>query len=268
MSTRKDAILERLAKLSNNGKAPKVQTGDSEKKESIYAKFDYKGKNEFLFLPYKSTVTETEPEGDIFMAWNFHKNLTDNPKKEIHAMSNFLEIGEKNLCPINKAIVELKKDFMGNKSIWKPIEEQTKFMVPVIDLNDVEGGVKWFSYKVSVKKQLENEISNMEDDETLFWDLSAPKKVIITFDGDAPAATMYAVSFKEIKDKELLKTIKASKNDWIEQCVDPKQLMKNYWDLQKRQELIEGYLDRVEGAASNKKEEIEDSLDSLVDDDE
>lgn len=268
MSSKKDAILERLAKLSNNGKKPK-SSDDGEKKESIYAKFDYSGKkNEYLFLPYKSTITEDDQVGDIFMAWNFHKNLSDNPKKEIHAMSNFLQPGEKNTCPINKAIVELKKDYMPNKPIWKPIEEQTKFVVPVIDLNNVEAGVKWWSYKTSVKKQLENEISNMEDDETLFWDLSSPKKVVITFDKDAPAATMYAVSFKEIKDKALLKTIKDSKDEWIEQCVELTDLIKNYWDLQKRQELIEGYLDRVEQVATDVKDQVEDTLDSLADDDE
>lgn len=266
MSSKKEKILEKLARMGNPTKAKKT---DGEQTPSKYVKFDYTGKkNEYLFLPYKSTIDDDDQIGDIFASWNYHKGLTpENPKKEIHAMSNFLEIGEKNPCPINKAILELKKDFVANKDIWRPIEEQIKYFVPVIDLNDIEKGVQWWSYKTSVKKQIENEIANMEDDETFFWDLDSPKKVIITFDKDAPAASMYAVSFKEIKDKTLLKTIQENRTEWVNECLDLNEWLQNYWDLNKRQELIETYLDAIEGKAQSKKEEVED-LDSLVDDDE
>ena len=265
MSDKKSAILEKLAKLN---KQKKSDYSESEKKESIYAPFDRSAKNEYLFLPFKSTITEDDEIGDMFASWNYHKGLNkDNPKKEIHALSNFLKPEEKNNCPINKAILELKKDFIANKPIWGPIVEQTKFIAPIINLNDIESGVKFFTYKVSVKRQFETEIENMEDDENFFWDLNSPKKVIITFDGDAPAATMYSVSFKEIKDKKLLKLIQDKKEEWLEKCVDLNEIFKNYWDLQKRQELIEGYLESVEDKAKTKKKEIENDLNDLIDDD-
>ena len=148
-----------------------------------------KGKNNLLFL----VTAET---GDPFLEWGVHKNLLEPGWKSIPCTKH--NSGEE--CLVCEIIEDLKKDnWKGNYPLWKPIELKVEFYSPVIDLDDVAAGLQWFRYGKTILVQIQNWLLNLEEDESPFYDLENPERVIVTYDPDKDPALMYSLDKKSIK---------------------------------------------------------------------
>ena len=162
-----------------------------------------KGKNNLLFL-------KTEQTGDPFLEWGFHKNLLDPAWKGVPCS----KFNKNETCLACTVVEDLKKsNWKGNMPLWKPIEQKVEFYSPVIDLDDLAAGLQWYRYGKSVLSQMQNWLINLEEDESPFYELTAPEKVIVTYDPDADPALMYKLDKKSLKTlpeniEELLKGIK------------------------------------------------------------
>jgi len=173
--------LERLAKMNSTN----TKTTTSSVK-FFKAK---PGKNNILVLPTPQT-------GDPFLEWGTHKNLLDVSYKDIAC--NKHNKGEE--CVICQVVEDLKKqNWKGNYEIWKPLELKIRYFSPVIDLDDLEGGVKWWGYGKSVLSQFENWLLNLEEDETAFYDTNSPEKVIVSYNPEGAPTEMYKLDKKSTK---------------------------------------------------------------------
>jgi len=173
--------LERLAKLNaaNNKTA-----GGTNKYFKAKA-----GRNNLIVLPTPQT-------NDPFLVWGTHKNLLEVSYKDI-ACDKHNKGAE---CLICQVVDDLKKqNWKGNFNIWKPIELKIRYFSPVIDLDDVEAGIQWWGYGKTVLSQFENWLLNLEEDETAFFDIAQPEKVIVSYDPSAAPTEMYKLDKKAAK---------------------------------------------------------------------
>jgi len=196
MSEQKSSLQETIARLK--GMTSQAKGGGGGK--FFKAK---KGKNNLLFL-------STEQTGDPFLEWALHKNLMDPAWKGLPCN----KYNKNEECLVCKVIEDLKKEnWKGNFPLWKPIEQKIEFYSPIVDLDDLTAGLQWFRYGKSVLSQMQNWLINLEEDETPFYDLENPEKVIVTYDPDADPALMYKLDKKSLKTlpeniEELMKEIK------------------------------------------------------------
>jgi len=174
--------IARLTKMASQKKS----SGTGKKINYWKAK---QGKNELLVLPFPDL-------GDPFLEWGEHKNLLEPSYLSIPCAQH--NSGEP--CPVCDVVKDLKNDnWKGNKEIWSPIETKTRFYSPVIDLNDVEAGIQWFSYGKTVLSQFQTWLVNLEEDESAFYDLQNPEKIIVNYDKEADAALRYKLDRKVLK---------------------------------------------------------------------
>jgi len=190
------STLERLSKLTTQN----TKTGTESSVKYWKAKH---GKNNLIVLPSPET-------GDPFLTWGEHKNLQDVSWKTVPCDKQ----NKNTECIVCQVIDDLKKqNWKGNFSIWKPIEQSVRYFSPVIDLDDLDAGIQWWGYGKSVLGQFENWLLNLEGDETPFYDLSAPEKVVVNYDKDADPALKYKLEHKPLKNfpeglEEMAKGIK------------------------------------------------------------
>lgn len=229
-----------------------LDTKKSTKGETITRWKKKDGKNEVLVLPCPF-------QGDPFQQWDVHQELLDVPYYTVDALSNFLEPGEENDCPIIELIETSKaEDFKGLMPVWRPIQTKTQYWVPLIDLDEPQKGVQWWQFGKSVLTQFMTWVSNLEEDELPFYDLSEPQKVIITFDKTADPANMYKLQLKPIKTADLKNLIKANAEDWLEKCVPLTQMFTNRHSIEERQKLVDDWLVKVTTKAQDTKNNLED----------
>ncbi len=214
-----------------------------------------KGKNNLLFLT-------TEQTGDPFLEWGFHKNLMDPAWKGLPCS----KYNKNETCLVCNVIEDLKKEnWKGNFPLWKPIEQKIEFYSPVIDLDDVAAGLQWYRYGKSVLSQMQNWLINLEEDETPFYDLEAPEKIIVSYDPDADPALMYKLDKKALKTlpeniEELMKEIKplAEVITFEKTPEEIAELLQNY--MSNAEEILEEVEKKnVEKEAEEKEEETEET---------
>ena len=183
MSTELQKTLERLAKMnSTNTKTTTTTTGVKYFKAKP-------GKNNIIVLGTPQT-------GDPFLEWGTHKNLLDVSYKDIACHKH--NKGEE--CLICQVVDDLKKqNWKGNYEIWKPLELKIRYFSPVIDLDDIDAGVKWWGYGKSVLSQFENWLVNLEEGETAFYDVAAPEKIIVSYNPEGSPTEMYKLDKKSVK---------------------------------------------------------------------
>lgn len=248
----KAALLEKMNQLATKG-----GSGGAKQKRFVCKQ----GRNNLLILPYKDS-------GIPFDVLNAHKNLfADKDKKgfKVTALSNYLEAGQKNDCPIAQTIAQLKQDdWKANRPIWSPIEEKPDYYSWVIDLDNIDAGLQLWRYGKTVYEAFQKITEMLEDDEPLFFDLEEPQMAIISYDKEKDAALMYNTQVKAIKDKKILATIAESKEAWLEGCENLKVVYPNNYTIEQRQELIDNYLSEALAKAESAKSKI----DGLADDDE
>lgn len=249
----KQSLLEKMNQL-----AAKAGTGGGSKVKRFVCK---NGRNNLLILPYKDS-------GIPFDVLNSHKNLfadKDKANMKVTALSNFLEAGQKNDCPIAGAISQLKQDdWKANRPVWSKIEEKPDYYSWVIDLDKIEDGLQLWRYGKTVYEAFQNIINLLDDEDTLFFDLEEPQMAVITYDKEKDAALMYNTQVKPIKDKKILASIAESKDAWLEGCENLRVVYPNNYTIEQRQELIDNYL----SVALAKAEEAKSKIDELADEDE
>jgi hypothetical protein len=222
------ATLARLAKMNSTN--TKTTTGS--------VKF-YKakpGKNNIIVLPTPQT-------GDPFLEWGTHKNLLDVSYKDIAC--NKHNKGEE--CLICQVVDDLKKqDWKGNFDVWKPLELKIRYFSPVIDLDDLEAGVKWWGYGKSVLGQFENWLLNLEEDEKPFYDTENPEKIIVNYNPDGAPTEMYKL------DKKSTKTLGKEQNEaWAETVKPLNEVMTYEMPQEKVVKALEEYMDKVKATVAS-----------------
>ena len=171
--------LERLSKMSKQNQ----NSGSGMKFYKVK-----KGKNNLIILP----TPQTE---DPFLEWGVHKNLLDVAWKDVPCN----KYNKNEECLVCQVIEDLQKDnWKGNFPIWKPIEKKIRYFSPIVDLDDIKLGVQWWGYGKSVLSQLENWMTNLEDEETPFYELESIEKVIVSYDPDADPSLMYKLDKKNL----------------------------------------------------------------------
>lgn len=223
------STLERLQKMTTVGKKATATTTVSKMK---YYKAK-SGKNNIIVLPTPFT-------GDPFLEWGTHKNLLDQPWKDVACLQH--NKGEE--CLICQVVDDLKKDnWKGNMPIWKPLEMKVSYYSPVIDLDNLEEGLQWWKYGKSVLSQFETWLLNLEGEETPFYSLENPEKVIVTYNPTAAPAEMYKL------DKKIVKPLAASKIEEYQSQIKPLKEMMTYQTPQDELlKLLDTYMERVKGS--------------------
>jgi len=188
------------------------------------------GKNSILVLPTPQT-------GDPFLEWGTHKNLLDVSYKDI-ACTKHNKGGE---CVVCQVVEDLKKqNWKGNYEIWKPLELKIRYFSPVIDLDNVDEGVKWWGYGKSVLSQFENWLINLEEDEKPFYDMEVPEKVIVTYNPEGSPTEMYKL------DKKTLKAFgKELNSEWAATIKPLNELMTYEMPVDKVVKALEDYMEKV-----------------------
>lgn len=190
------------------------------------------GKNNLLILP-------TEETGDPFLTWGEHKNLLDVSWKTVPCDKQ--NKGED--CIVCQVIDDLKaQNWKGNFNIWKPIELKTRYFSPVIDLDDVDAGLQWWGYGKSVLGQFENWLINLEEDETAFYDLAAPEKIVVNYDPDADPSLKYKLEHK------LLKSVPDNLDELMKEIKPLNEIMKFSKKKEELAELLENYMAKVQAS--------------------
>lgn len=215
--------LERLAKMNSTN--TKVTTGSV---KFFKAKA---GKNNIVVLPTPQT-------GDPFLEWGTHKNLLDVSYKDIAC--NKHNKGEE--CVICQVVEDLKKqNWKGNFEVWKPLELKIRYFSPIIDLDDLEGGVKWWGYGKSVLSQFENWLINLEEDEKAFYDVSSPEKIIVSYNPEGAPTEMYKL------DKKTTKAFGKELNDkWALEIKPLTEVMSYEMPQEKVVKALEDYMEKTQ----------------------
>lgn len=183
MSTEKKSLQAALERLSKMNVAPKKQN-------SKY--FQCKeGRNDVLVLPLTA-------DGHPFAEWFVHKGLID-PAKPWFAIAcdKHNDGGECVICDMANALKD--QNIKGNEALWKLLEATKEMYSPVIDLNDVDAGVQWWSYGRSISGQFETWLKNLDEDEKPFYDPAGPQKVIVTYTKEAAPKDKYKLDRKNLK---------------------------------------------------------------------
>lgn len=234
------ATLARLARMNASNTKAEKQTAKFFKPKP--------GKNSLLILPTPFT-------GDPFNEWGTHRNLLDEPWKDV-ACPKYNKGGE---CVICSVVEDLKaKDWKGNFNIWRPLELRVRYFSPVIDLENVGEGVQWWGYGKSVLKQFETWLLNLEEGELPFYSLDQPEKIILNYDKNADPVSMYKL------DKKLLpKPFSVSQNEtWMEQIKPLTEVLTYEMPPDELMKALEQYLERVgnDVEAAKTDEETEEPL--------
>jgi hypothetical protein len=181
MSTNLSKTLERLAKMNSTGKSSQGVNLFFKPKE---------GKNNLIILPSPAT-------GDPFFEYGTHKNLfADIPYKDVPC-DNFNYNEE---CVVCQVVTDLQRqNWKGNYNIWKPLELKKRFYSPVIDLDNPNEGVKWWSYGKSVLAQFTTWLQNLDPGETEFYNPENLEKIIVTYNPSASPNDMYKLDKKPFK---------------------------------------------------------------------
>lgn len=178
------ATLARINKMKNER-----QTGPKTDKPVVNFFKAKAGRSNVLLLPQSLT-------GDPFMEWGTHKNLLEPAYKDVTCLKH--NFGEH--CLVCEVVDDLKKqNFKGNMHIWKPLELKIRYFSPVIDLDDLDKGVQYWSYGKTVLSQFENWLLNLEEAETEFYNPESPEKIIVNYNPNASAADMYKLDKKTTK---------------------------------------------------------------------
>lgn len=235
-NTNLQKTLERLAKMNSTN----VKTTTS----SVNYFKAKTGKNNILVLGTPQT-------GDPFLEWGTHKNLLDVSYKDIAC--NKHNKGEE--CLICQVVDDLKKqNWKGNFEIWKPLELKVRYFSPIIDLDDIDAGVKWWGYGKSVLTQFENWLINLEDGETPFYDAETPEKVIVTYNPAGAPTEMYKL------DKKTTKAFGKELNESWDANIKPlKEIMTYEMPQEKVVKALEDYMEKVKeqvASATTDSEEV------------
>lgn len=214
------AALERLSKMNANPKSANAKYFQCKE-----------GKNNVLVLPISG-----DPEAHPFAEWWVHKGLVDPAKPWIAiACDKNNEGGECVICDMVQTLKD--KNFKGNEEIWKPLEAVKEMYSPVIDLDDIDTGVQWWSYGKSISGQLEMWLRNLEDEEKPFYDPTAPQKLIVTY------AKANAPKDKYKLDKKNLKPIDpATYVEWFEKIKPIEQVRNNKKTADEKEEILGNYI--------------------------
>lgn len=253
MSKSLKETLERLNKMTSQ------KRGASTGKKIKYWKAK-PGKNEIIVLPLKG-------QEDPFLEWGEHQGLLEPNYLSIPCS----EFNEGEPCQVCEIVKELKaENWKGNKEIWSPIELKKRYYSPVIDLNEIEAGIQWYSYGQTVLSQFQTWLLNLEEDETPFYDIENIERVIVNYDPEKDAALRYKLDKKSIKKlpeeledlegivegmdslPELLNQYKRS-DDSIAQIID------DY--LRKITETLDDDDDKEEGKSDKKKDDSKKKVD-------
>jgi len=238
------STLERLNKMTAQN-----QGGGGGKVKYYKAK---NGKNNVLVLATPQT-------GDPFLEWGEHKALQSPSWKSIPCKKH----NKNEECLVCSVIEDLQnQNWKGNFDIWKPIELKIRYFSPIVDLDDLAAGLQWWGYGKSVLGQFENWLINLEEDETPFYDLKDPEKVIITYDKDADPALKYKL------DKKSLKKVPTEVDEIIEQIKPLTELFTFDKSSDEVATLLEDYMAKIQDAltAEAGEETSSEGLDELKED--
>lgn len=174
------AALEKLSKMN----------AGVQKKNAKY--FTCKeGKNSLIVLP-------TTKDGHPFVEWWVHKGLVDPSKPWIGIACDKHNDGDE--CVICDMCQTLKdSNFKGNENLWKPLEATKEMYSPIVDVDNPDEGVQWWSYGKSISTTFETWLRNIEDDEKPFYDQAAPQRVIVNYDKSAAPKDKYKLDRKNLK---------------------------------------------------------------------
>lgn len=216
------STLARLNKMKNERSVTKTANGDKPVVNFFKAK---EGRSNILLLPQLLT-------GDPFMEWGTHKNLLEPAFKDVTCVKH--NFGEH--CLVCEVVEDLKKqNWKGNMHIWKPLELKVRYFSPVIDLDDVDKGIQYWSYGKSVLSQFENWLLNLEEGETEFYNPESPEKIIVNYNSKAAAADMYKL------DKKTVKPFSKSQVEQWQAVVKP---LTEVFSFKPQDEYITGLLDK------------------------
>lgn len=200
-ATNVQSLLEKLDSSLNRKK--KKTTDWSEVKKAIWKPKN--GENNILVF-----VPAYTGEPDPFIQWGYHQGLQEVSYYSVPC--DAMNKGED--CIICDVVDNLKKeDFEGNKHLWYPIEQKIEHYAPIIDLDDVDAGPKWFRIGKLVLGKMVDELRNLEEGEFPFYDANHPKRIKLTYNKDEAPANKYSLAFKDLKDKDIIAKIP----EWAEQ---------------------------------------------------
>ena len=150
------------------------------------------GKNNLVALPRIIDGGYSDP----IYEWGVHKNLLDQPFMTVDCDA----FNHRTDCVICDCVKDLKQaNFKDNMFLWKPMELQVQYFSPIIDLDNITEGVQWWRYGKSVLSQFSTWLTNLEEEETPYYDINNPEKIIVAFDKNAPAMEMYKLEHKALK---------------------------------------------------------------------
>ena len=244
MSEKSEKLQATLARLS---KMSKQNSGSGSGMKFYKVK---KGKNNLIILP--TPMTE-----DPFLEWGVHKNLLDVAWKDVPCNKH----NKNEECLVCQVIEDLQKDnWKGNFPIWKPIEKKIRYFSPIVDLDDIKLGVQWWGYGKSVLSQLENWMTNLEDEETPFYELESLEKVIVSYDPDADPSLMYKLDKKNLPANLVtMEQLEA----WVASVKPLVELMTFELSEEKLAEALDDYTQaiqqKLEEEAANPKEETSET---------
>jgi hypothetical protein len=238
--TKLQSTLERLAKMAaqNTGGGSKVKYWEPKQ-----------GKNNLIVLPTVET-------GDPFLEWGEHKSLQVPSWKSVPCAK--FNKGEE--CLVCSIIADLQaQNWKGNFNTWKPIELKVRYFSPVVDLDDLEKGLQWWGYGKTVLTQFQTWLLNLEEDETEFYNISSPSKVIVNYDKDAEPTLKYKLDKKDLKHlPEGLDLAKVQ-----EEIKSLNDLMGNYYKKDEElTELIENYIKNIQEGLAEEEEDDENKQES------
>jgi len=221
MATKNNSLQEALERLSKMNANPRKQNAKY---------FQCKeGRNDVLVLP-------TAKDGHPFAEWWVHKALIDPSKPWIAvACDKHNDGGECVICDMAQTLKD--QNFKGNEAIWKPLEAQKEMYSPVVDLNDIDAGVQWWSYGRSISGQFETWLRNIEEDEKPFYDMLAPQKIIVMYDKNAAPKDKYKLDRKNLKplDPEVY-------DEWFATIKPIDEIRNNRKSADEKEEILGNYI--------------------------
>lgn len=225
--SKNNSLQEALDRLS------KMNTGPKKANAKYFQSKE--GKNQVLVLP-------TTKDGHPFAEWWVHKGLIDPSKPWIGIACDKQNDGEE--CVICDMCQELKdKSFKGNEGLWKPLEAVKEMYSPVIDLDDVEAGVQWWSYGRSISSAFETWLRNIEEDEKPFYDQTSPQKIIVTYEKNAAPKDKYKL------DRKNLKPIDSEQwDEWLATIKPIDEVRNNRKSTDDKEEILAAYIKAKEKA--------------------
>lgn len=218
------AALERLSKMNTNINRDKAKYFACKE-----------GKNNVLVLPLTR-------DGHPFAEWWVHKGLVDPSKPWMAiACDKHNDGGECVICDMAQTLKD--QNFKGNEELWKPLEAVKEMYSPVIDIEEMDAGVQWWSYGKSISSVFETWLRNIEDDEKPFYDPEAPQKIIVNYDKAAAPKDKYKL------DRKNLKPIDSEQyNEWFAAIKPIDEVKNNRKSADEKEEILAAYVKGKEKA--------------------